>query len=297
MSSARPEVAHRFWWTMAGFVLFWIVLGLLLNGLIWVTLRAQHITCTFADGSYFDQKVYQRYYLVEALFAHVSGGPGKVTYKFKYVDAKGKSDRVGAPLGIDIGVCGTVGKIGDIVFARQKYRDAKGLWHRARPDLKMFPYEDDTTTVNIPNVPLPMSSTVDNPDKKQLEFLYSHSLFAAPSQFFIIPMDTDHRELLFEQPLTVLQRKKDRFESDNFLRHNKGLLTLKETWWTTPAPAPFGTVLYVYQAFSHDDGKTWSEPVVTRDAKLFKIGALRDEQPWQPRPTRCDGVSNRLCPQ
>ncbi len=45
-----------------------------------------------------------------------------------------------------------------------------------------------------------------------------------------------------------------------------------------------GTVLYVYQSLSSGNGKTWSPPVITKDAKLFEIGKLVTEQSWSAKP-------------
>lgn len=42
-------------------------------------------------------------------------------------------------------------------------------------------------------------------------------------------------------------------------------------WWNSP----FGAV---YQSRSADDGKTWSEPVVTTEAVIFELGRTWDEQ-------------------
>jgi hypothetical protein len=45
----------------------------------------------------------------------------------------------------------------------------------------------------------------------------------------------------------------------------------------------------VYQSFSTDNGKTWSDPIVTTDAKIFEIGKSWLEQSFIARPISLNG--------
>lgn len=45
----------------------------------------------------------------------------------------------------------------------------------------------------------------------------------------------------------------------------------------------------VFQSFSSDNGKTWSDPVITTDAKIFELGKALDEQSWVGYPSRVNG--------
>jgi hypothetical protein len=83
-------------------------------------------------------------------------------------------------------------------------------------------------------------------------FMRKESLYA--QNRYVIPLGNDE-SLLFEQALTA---------SENSL-------------------APARTVLYVYQSISNDYGKTWSTPILTKEAKLFEVGRLLTEQSWSPK--------------
>lgn len=45
----------------------------------------------------------------------------------------------------------------------------------------------------------------------------------------------------------------------------------------------------VFQSFSSDNGKTWSDPVITTDAKIFELGKALGEQSWVGYPSRVNG--------
>jgi hypothetical protein len=46
----------------------------------------------------------------------------------------------------------------------------------------------------------------------------------------------------------------------------------------------------VYQSFSNDGGKTWSEPIVSSKAEIFEIGKSRLQQSFRARPLSLNGV-------
>lgn len=45
----------------------------------------------------------------------------------------------------------------------------------------------------------------------------------------------------------------------------------------------------VYQSFSSDNGKTWSDPIITTDAKILEIGKAWSRQSYIARPISLNG--------
>ena len=89
--------------------------------------------------------------------------------------------------------------------------------------------------------------------RDRLAELKSHEFVHSLRTAMVVPLD--ERQLLLEEPLTTL-------------RH---------------PDYPTNTVLYVLQSMSRDFGRTWTEPVVTNDAKLYEIGRTLKEQSWAPQ--------------
>jgi hypothetical protein len=52
---------------------------------------------------------------------------------------------------------------------------------------------------------------------------------------------------------------------------------------------PNGKIVAVYQSISTDDGKTWADPIITKDAKIYELGKSILEQSFIARPISING--------
>jgi len=52
---------------------------------------------------------------------------------------------------------------------------------------------------------------------------------------------------------------------------------------------PNGKIVAVYQSTSTDEGKTWSDPIITKDAKIYELGKSTLEQSFIARPISING--------
>jgi len=70
------------------------------------------------------------------------------------------------------------------------------------------------------------------------------------------------------------------------LVNEQGLVTYKDEYGNT---LPDGKIVAVYQSTSNDDGKTWSEPIITKDVKIYELGKSTYEQSFIARPISING--------
>jgi hypothetical protein len=226
----------------------------------------QHVFCNFKDGSYFEYKKRKKDFLIAKLLPHVQSSEDLDEYRF-YKDQykkvrkdlgfiggslhKGDGDLVylSAYASVNSQACISVGKRNGQAFTTEAFQDQSGRW---RFFLKNIGGEKKEVDIESVPLPLPVSSVNQAPEKR--DFLKKNSLFVASDLFFILP-DEGQNALFAEQPLTALNHP----------------------------VALHDTVLFVHQSVSNNMGKTWSEPVITTQAKLFEIGKEVTKQSWSAR--------------
>jgi hypothetical protein len=161
----------------------------------------------------------------------------------KYVNSSGKSFSQTAN---DNSYCEGVGKKDGRLISRDAFEDGQG---------KLVKLSDDVMP-GIPSwrslprtIPTSLDQNAEVREFTKREFLY------AGARWHISVLSPNAKHLLAEQPLTALD-------------HPTVL---------------FNTVLYVYQTESNDFGATWTQPVITKEAKLFEMGKTLMNQSWAPK--------------
>ncbi|MES2317829.1 MAG: hypothetical protein V4631_10080 [Pseudomonadota bacterium] len=199
-----------------------------------------HFKCVFSDGSYSEFKQREKWYPQAELTRH-GQTTGQLDSKEFYVDPRGKRHE---EVGTSDPECAGVGKPGGRIFWDNGFEDFQ---HR----FIHWSLEANKPGDNAPSLALlpkefrhAAELRADLRAIKEKESLYAEG----PRPVIALGPQT----LLFEQAMTALNHP----------------------------TAPLGTVLYVYQAISNDYGKTWSTPVLTKDAKLYEIGRLMTAQSW-----------------
>ena len=216
-----------------------------------------HYKCHFPDGSYTEYKErYKWYFYLEALPVIVNTR-GNLDSISKYVDPQGKIDDEG--LASDNSDCIGIGKRNGRLFSRSGFENADGQWvaHSSRFNgTEGWGRWEDFPKVLSRHLPKSLGQPFGEagPPTENQEFLKNEYL-STGNGTYVLPLENDST-FLFEQALTA--------------REHPG--------------SPFRTILYVYQSLSTDNGKTWSPPVITKDAKLFEIGKLITEQSWSAKP-------------
>jgi hypothetical protein len=203
-----------------------------------------HYRCKFPDGSYTEFKETEQWYFWAEPIPHAQTR-GASSSTMKYVDANGNTH---PNVGTNNARCEGVGKRGGRLFFPGGFQNLKG----------QFVHFNEANQIKGVLSPLwqlmpkriPTGDVDQSPDIRRVmerEFLYAQDSL-------VIPFGDD-QTLLYEQPLTALKH---------------------------PSVSS-RVVLYVYQSLSTDYGKTWSVPVITKEAKLFEIGRLLTEQSWSPK--------------
>lgn len=217
-----------------------------------------HYKCHFPDGSYTEyQERYKWYFYLEALPVIVNTRDD-LDYKGKYVEANGKAhEYIGR--GEHGSNCIGIGKRNGRLFSVHGFENTEGqlVDHSSRFNGKegRGHWEDFPQGLShyLPKSLFHPDGDSGPPTENQ-KFLEKEHLYTGNGTY-VLPIGNDN-SLLFEQALTALEHP----------------------------TVPFRTVLYVYQSLSTDNGKTWSPPVITKDAKLFEIGKLVTEQSWSAKP-------------
>ena len=222
-----------------------------------------HYKCHFPDGSYAETKErYKWLFYLEVFNAipRMSANTSKyLDFTEKYVDAKGRTHQhVGiGEYGWD---CIGIGKRNGRLFWTHGFENSTGQMVHFDPNFNakgvIAPrWEDFPKGIShyLPKSLFHPDGDSGPPTENQ-KFLKKEHLYTGDGTY-VLPIGNDN-SLLFEQTLTALKHP----------------------------TVPMGTVLYVYQSLSSDNGKTWSPPVITKDAKLFEIGKLITEQSWSAKP-------------
>ena len=224
--------------------------GYKLDIYIWRT--NQHHKCCFPDGSHTEYKErYKWLFYAEPFRSAQTMGDRDSTGK--YVDAKGNTHK-----DTDVGNrnCIGIGKHNGRLFWSSGFENAEGQF----VDLSSrfngtegWGRRDDIPKGISRHTPKSFFNPFGHagPPTESQKFLEKEHLRTYDA--YVIPLSNDNT-FLFEQPLVI---------------------------FNNPDVA---TVLYVYQSLSTDNGKTWSPPVITKDAKLFEIGKLITEQSWSAKP-------------
>ena len=226
---------------------------------IYIPRTLVHYKCHFPDGSYTEyKKRYKWYFYLEALPVIVNTR-GNLDFNKKYVDAKGRTHQyVGT--GESGSDCIGIGKRNGRLFWVYGFENSKGQMVHFDPyfnakDVIAPRWEDFPNGLSHHH---PKSLRYPDgdagPPTENQKFLEKEHLYTGDGTY-VLPIGND-TTYLFEQALTALKHP----------------------------TVPMGTVLYVYQSLSSGNGKTWSPPVITKDAKLFEIGKLVTEQSWSAKP-------------
>jgi hypothetical protein len=199
-----------------------------------------HFKCLFSDGSYTEYKEREKWYFYATPIPHAQDR-ARLDSERKYVDSKKKAHKYIGTVDPD---CIGVGKRHGRLFFVNGFEDLqRNIVHfdGDRNAIGIYPPDFKDFPKEIPG----------SPDQKPeiRQFMKTEFLYADIS--YVIPL-SNHDHLLFEEALTALKHP----------------------------TVPYGTVQFVYQSISTDYGKTWSTPIITKDAKLFEIGRLLTEQSW-----------------
>ncbi len=108
---------------------------------------------------------------------------------------------------------------------------------------------------------------------------------AGPGEISIEGMPRTSRAPRLQLKLAELKAKEsvDDSRTPMVVPLNSGQLLLEQPLTTSDRSYPFETVVYVLQARSNDFGKTWTEPIITKNAELYEIGRTVKGQSWAPR--------------
>jgi hypothetical protein len=199
-----------------------------------------HFKCLFPDGSYTEYKEREKWYFYATPIPHAQDR-AYLDFEKKYVDTKRKSHKY---IGTEDTRCIGVGKRDGRIFFDNGFEDLRG-------NLVHFNGDRNTIGISAPDIkmfPKGIPTRV-NQSPEIRQFMQSEFLYANIS--YVIPLE-QLDQLLFEEALTALEHPS----------------------------VPYNTVQFVYQSISTDYGKTWSAPIITKDAKLFEIGRLLTEQSW-----------------
>jgi hypothetical protein len=200
-----------------------------------------HFKCVFPDGSYTEYKEREKWFFYATPIPHAQDR-APLDSVMKYIDTKRKTHKY---IGTVDPNCIGVGKRDGRVFSRGGFQNLQG-------NFVHFTIGDNEKGIIPPDYEkfpkrIPTGTMDQSPEIRQ--FMQSEFLYA--DIHYVIPLSNpDH--LLFEEALTALEHPS----------------------------VPFNTVQFVYQSISTDYGKTWSTPIITKEAKLFEIGRLITEQSW-----------------
>jgi hypothetical protein len=231
------------------FILLTAMFGLLAAAVakaadIYIPRTSEHFKCKFPDGSYTEYKEREKWYFYAEVLPEAQTS-SFLDSMLKYVDTKGKTHKY---VGTEDPQCIGVGKRDGRVFWDGGFENLKGQFVDFDNQLN----QKGVIAPPYQNFPKKIPSSVDQTPEVR-SFMNKEFLYGEP-RALILPLHNDET-LLFEQPLTALAHPS----------------------------TPSGTVLYVYQSISTDYGKTWSAPVITKEAKLFEIGRLLTKQSWSPK--------------
>jgi hypothetical protein len=199
-----------------------------------------HFKCLFPDGSYTEYKEREKWYFYATPIPHAQDR-APLDSVMKYIDTKGKTHKY---MGTWDSRCIGVGKRDGRFFSRSGFQDLQG-------NFAHFDISDNAKGVVSPDFEKFAKRIPATPDQSPEARQFMQSEFLYADIHYVVPLK-HHNHLLFEEALTAFKHTSIQSE----------------------------TVLYVYQSTSSDYGKTWSAPIITKDAKLFEIGRLLTEQSW-----------------
>jgi hypothetical protein len=211
---------------------------------IYIPRTSEHFKCKFPDGSYTEYKKREKWYFYAEVLPEAKTY-GSLDLSLNYIDTEGNTHHY---VGTKNPNCVGVGKRNGRVFWVGGFENLKGQFVHFDNDLNPA----GLVAPRYQNTPKEISAIADQ--TSDIHRFLNKEFLDDESRALILPLHNDHT-LLFEQPLTAFKHPS----------------------------IPSRTVLYVYQSISTDYGKTWSPPVITKDAKLFEIGRLLTEQSWSPK--------------
>ena len=212
--------------------------------------RSDVLVCGFPDGSRFILTSDYDWYPTAKLFRSAAEEMNRSWWGIKYKDAKGQRSNPSAAVNY-VGI--------DEKALRGACAKAGGI----RNGLTMvgFSYlQSNGEWLSKKDFPWEQMD-IPSADKDMRESKFGKAgFFDAPHLFgLILPLRSDR--LVLEQPL---------FRSDRGYLYDK-------------------TFDGVYQSFSSDNGKTWSDPVITTDALIFQMGKRWIDQCFVARPIEFNG--------
>ncbi|MGP1664624.1 MAG: hypothetical protein ACTS5I_01655 [Rhodanobacter sp.] len=230
--------------------------------------REDVLECGLPDGSKFVLRSTYEMSLIPWPLVHASRNSKRQNWRPLYHDVAGKISEVPASVMYRneeprelIEVCAHFGMLNGVPLAEFTYLRENGSWL----SLEDFPWgklsvsvgkEQNVLTgkIDIDKLTPTLRAVMDKADIGSSVYLFG----------LILPKNG---RLVYEQPL---YKKLRRSVGDSGLRYD---------------------LIFdaVYQSFSDDDGKTWSDPIVTTDAQIFEMDKSWLEQSFIAKPIRIDG--------
>ena len=190
--------------------------------------------------------------LLKPISRHASVITNRSSYDIQFVSKLSRTQKK-APIGISFTsvdrVCQGLGIIDDMAIANITFFGLDGTWFD--PSLR-------PSKLRISKVNKQQPEDV----RQQLETLdASPAIYADFHHAFILPKNG---KLFYEVALVT-------YKDENGIR------------------LPDGKIVAVYQSTSIDEGKTWTDPIITKDAKIYELGKSTYEQSFIARPISING--------
>jgi hypothetical protein len=251
---------------------FWAQLSLralvfvssLMSATAYAISREDVLTCGLPDGNSFILRSKYEWSMIPLPTLHSSRETKRQSWGAEYIDSSGRKSQVPASVGYSgktspqqlDAVCAHFGMIRGTPLAPFTFPMKNGRWY----PLDNFPWKQLTVDFRVDLYPLPgVNSKPNRLSAAQRAEMDKAGIHGSTYLFAYIYSEGDR--LVYEQPLH---------------RSNTGYQFEK-------------TFDAVYQAFSTDAGKTWSNPIVSTDARIFELGKSWLQQSFIARPTKING--------